>query len=104
MIVDIAIEIAVIATSSPIWELTSLLSDIFAPLVTAVIGLIVWLHRRVTLLEESKIRHTNSLYGTESDQLQRGVIREVKKVDGRIEKQQERLRQIEDELEKLEDN
>lgn len=99
----LAILLEALAASPWVVDLLGLLSDIVAPVVTALIGFVVWMHKRVAELEESEVRHDNSLYGTESDQLQKGVIREVKKVDGRVEETERRLDRIEDKLDELDD-
>lgn len=67
-------------SSIGISDILSMASNIVAPLVGALAAVIVWLHRRVRELEKEQHTQGSSLYGTDSDSLNEGVIAEVQSV------------------------
>lgn len=68
----------IIQSSIGISEILSIASNILAPLIGALAAVVVWLHRRITRLEQQQKTQQQSLYGSESDALNQGVIEEVR--------------------------
>jgi hypothetical protein len=83
-------------SSVGISDILSIASNIVAPLVGALAAVIVWLHRRVRELEREQHTQGSSLYGTDSDSLNDGVITEVQLMREELSEMQERLEELYD--------
>jgi hypothetical protein len=83
-------------SSVGISDILSIASNIVAPLVGALAAVIVWLHRRVRELEREQHTQGSSLYGTDSDSLNDGVIAEVQLMREELSEMQERLEELYD--------
>lgn len=68
-----------------LWEILDVLTNIVAPLVGALIAVIIWLHRRVSSLEEAKSQQEASLYGIQGDTLSKGVTAELRQLRNELE-------------------
>ena len=88
-----------VLASITVWEILDILANILAPLIGALIAIIVWLHRRITRLEEAQTQHEASLYGLNNDQLASGVTKEIQKLKEYFNELEERFDERIDELE-----
>lgn len=82
-------------------NILSILSNLLAPFIGAIAALILWIHRRINRLEEQQEIHKNSLYGSESDALNEGVIFEVKELKIDIEELSLRIDEVKKKVEEL---
>ena len=78
--VPTAILVEPVLASITVWEILDVLANILAPLIGALIAVIVWLHRRVSQLEEAQMQHKTSLYGLNDDKLASGVTEEMQQL------------------------
>ncbi len=85
-----------------IWETLNLLSNVVAPIVGALITVMIWFHRRVNVIEESQNELDSSLFGSERDALNEGVIIEVRKMRKEVQELQESIDEIKERSNRLE--
>ena len=86
-----------------VWEALGLLSNVIAPIVGALIAVIVWIHKRLNSLEESQDSLDSSVFGNERDALNEGVLIEVRNINRRLDNLQEGLNELQRENERLRD-
>ncbi|AGM11367.1 hypothetical protein M199_gp037 [Halogranum tailed virus 1] len=86
-----------------VWEALGLLSNVIAPIVGALIAVIVWIHKRLNDLEEAQDDLDRSVFGNEKDALNEGVLIEVRNVNRRLDTLQESIDEIRRENEHLRD-
>lgn len=84
-----------------VWEALGLLSNIIAPLIGAITGIIVWFHRRINSLEESQDDLEKSVFGSDRDALNEGVLLEVRNVNQRLSEIQETVEELRRENKKI---
>ena len=87
-----------------LWEILDVLTNIVAPLVGALIAVIIWLHRRVSSLEEAKSQQEASLYGIQGDTLSKGVTAELRQLRVELEDFREDFDKRLDKLDNRADN
>lgn len=88
-----------VVLSTGIWQSLDVISNILAPIIGAITTVVVWIHKRVSKLEEKQLDHEATLYGRENDYLSDGVTKEIYKVSGEMEEFREELRDRFDRLE-----
>lgn len=76
-------------------ELLSILSDIVAPLLSAVIAILVWLHKRIKRLERGQAQLNTSMYGEEKDSLNEGVTKTLQDLRDAVEKMNRKIEEDE---------
>lgn len=84
-----------------IWEALGALSNIVAPLLGALIAMMVWIHGRLNDLEEKQKELGTSVFGSEKDALNEGALIHVKALDDRLDKIQQTVNKIEEENRRL---
>lgn len=83
------------------WDVLGALSNVLAPVVGAIASVVVWIHRRLTDLEEQQDELENSMFGGERNVLNQGVLIEVRNINHQLEEIQETLERVERENEKI---
>jgi len=98
---------AITLSAVTVWEALSLLSNVVAPVVGAVIAVIIWLHKRINELENGQSNVESSVFGSKNDALNNGVLRAVHNLDDRLDGIQEsidNIRKRQKELERQNDD
>jgi len=85
-----------------IWEALGLLSNIIAPLVGALVAVIIWLHKRLNELEDAQDDVENSVFGSDRDALNEGVLIQVRNLNGRLDEIRQKISEINKKQEELE--
>lgn len=68
------------------------LAKLMAPVLTASIALLVWMHRRISAIEDSQQEQEATLYGINGDTLAKGTTTEIRQL-------REEIRDMNDSLE-----
>ena len=85
-----------------IWETLNLMSNVVAPVVGALNTVMIWFHRLVNEIENSQNELDSSLFGSERDALNEGVIIEVRKMRKEVQELQESIDEIKERSDRLE--
>lgn len=83
------------------WEALGLLSNLIVPLVGALVAVVLWIHRRLNVIEEEQSDVDRSLFGNERDHLNEGVLVEVRNINRRLERLQQDIDELKRENERL---
>lgn len=84
-----------------VWEALGLISNIIAPVIGAITGIIVWFHRRLNSLEDGQADLEKSVFGSDRDALNEGVLLEVRNVNQRLSEIQESVEELRQENKKI---
>lgn len=95
-----SLAVATPLASVGLWETLSLLSNVIAPVVGAMIAVIVWLHKRINDLEDEQKDLDRSVFGNDRDELNEGVIKEVRNINEKLDRLQESVDRIQRENER----
>jgi len=86
-----------------VWETLGILSHVIPPVVGALLTVIVWLHRRLAQIEQDQNELDKSVFGSERDALNEGVILEVRRMNDRLDELQSAIEEIRQENKELRD-
>lgn len=85
------------------WEALGVISNLIVPIVGAIITVVIWLHRRLEQIEEDTQEVSSSVFGSEKDALNQGVLRSVQDLKERVDRMRNSVDRIDRRVERLEE-